>query len=747
MVAKSRESAPRCCGFEIWADNMAARPLAATDLVPVFDSVRRVPLASKFSKAILAASVAALACGVAEAQDQRQDVTYRPADLVQTPATANAASLSDLDVGLMKSGLEAARRGDVANARSAIASLGDPIARKLVTWAMVDANSDQLSFFELDQARRDLNGWPRAVRRQTAAEKLLETSGQTPQQIIAWFAGAEPLTAEGAMALASAYRATGQTEAAAKLIRHFWRNRVFEADPQRSMLARFGDVLTQDDHVRRADVILFGGQGPAARDMIPLLPADQQQLAQARMALRSNAGNAMGLANNLPASVAQSPGLAFEKAIFYRKRGMDSLALALTPQFPTDIPFQEMADRIWDERYKLTLGALRNGDSAGAYQAAANTGLTSGGDAAEAEFYAGWIALTRLKDPAKADVHFANLDRIGSSPITRGRALYWRGRAAEAQGDQARSQAFYGAAAKYYTTFYGQLAGEKVGARLVMGADPQITQADRARFEARDTVQAARTLMQAGNRDLFRVFVLALDDVLPTAEEEALLVDMVRGYGDTDTSMKVVRAAAQRGFVLPQRGYPVRNPPEAFNAPEPALVLGITRQESGFDPLVRSGVGARGMMQLMPATAAHVARKVGVSYSANLLDDPEYNMRLGSTYLGDLVGTFSGSYVMAVAGYNAGPGRPAQWTSFCGDPRGGTTDPLDFIECIPFSETRNYVMRVLEGMQVYRARLNSGTAQITLSSDLKRGGYAYAAPTSTASAAPVAGGMAPIPNP
>ena len=707
-------------------------------------------MASKFNKAILAAGVAALAYGVAEAQDSRPDSIARPVELTQTPATAYRANLSDLDVGLMKSGLDAAKRGDVATARSAIASLGDPVARKIVTWALVDANSDQLSFFELDQARRDLTGWPRAVRRQTAAEKVLETSGQTPQQIIEWFAGAEPLTAEGAMALAGAYRAVGQKDAAARLIRHFWRDRIFEADPQRSMLARFGDVLTQDDHIRRADVILFGSQGPAARDMIPLLPADQAQLAQARIALRSNAPGAMALAGNLPASVAQSPGLAFEKAVYYRKRGMDSLALALTPQFPTDIPFQEMADRIWDERYQLTLSSLRNGDSVGAYQAAANTGLTSGADAAEAEFYAGWIALTRLKDPAKADVHFAALDRIGSSPITRGRALYWRGRTAEAQGDQVKAQAYYSAAAKYYTTFYGQLAGEKVnGGRLVMGSDPQITQADRVRFEARDAVQAARILMEAGNRDLFRVFVLALDDVLPTVEEEALLVDMVRGYGDMDTSMKVVRAAAQRGFVLPQRGYPVRNPPDAFNAPEPALVLGITRQESGFDPLVRSGAGARGMMQLMPGTAALVARKVGVSYSANQLDDPDYNMRLGSTYLGDLVGTFSGSYVMAVAGYNAGPGRPTQWTSFCGDPRGASTDPLDFIECIPFSETRNYVMRVLEGMQVYRARMNGGTAQITLSSDLKRGGYAYATPTDTAAvgAPPASGGMAPIPNP
>lgn len=190
--------------------------------------------------------------------------------------------------------------------------------------------------------------------------------------------------------------------------------------------------------------------------------------------------------------------------------------------------------------------------------------------------------------------------------------------------------------------------------------------------------------------------------------------------------MKAARGAAQRGFILPQRAYPYLTPPEAPGAAEPAFVLAITRQESDFDPRTRSGAGARGMMQLMPATAQIVARKIGVSYSSSLLDDPDYNMRLGSSFLGQLVDRFSGSYVMAAAGYNAGPGRPAQWVSWCGDPR-GAADPVDFIECIPFAETRNYVMRVMENTQIYRAKMNGGSAPITLTADLKRGSYHYAA--------------------
>jgi soluble lytic murein transglycosylase len=340
-----------------------------------------------------------------------------------------------------------------------------------------------------------------------------------------------------------------------------------------------------------------------------------------------------------------------------------------------------------------------------------------------------------MRDPRLADTHFAKLQAIGQSPLTQSRALYWRGRANEAEGDAVQAQIFYGQAARYYTTFYGQLAAVKAGIRtLVLDKDPPITAADRARFEGREYVRATRALAEIGAKDTFKSFVASLSDTLPTGQEEALLVDLARGYGDQEVSMRAVRNAAKRGFILPERGYPVRTPPSVAGAPEAAFVLGITRQESSFDPRARSGPGARGMMQLMPSTAAIVARRLGVSYSPGQLDDPDYNMQLGSAFLGQLVNQFSGSYVMASAAYNAGPGRPTAWVVDCTDPRASGTDPLDFIECIPFSETRDYVMRVMEATQVYRARLNGGSAPLTLATDLKRGGYSY-----SASAAPAAG--------
>ena len=694
----------------------------------------------------------ALAFGVAVAQDaadlpsqpQPYSGNARPLPgLVTTPPTALYGGVAESDAANLRSALNNAR--DAGAVRAALASLQDPVARKIALWALIDANAETMSFFELDAARRDLNGWPRAGRREGATEKALATSGLDAERTIAWFGGRDPQTADGAMALASAYQAAGRQADASTLIRRFWRDQVFEADQQRAILARFGALLTADDHARRADILLYGPQGPAARDMVALLSPEQQDTARVRIAFRSNAGNATSLFDSLSPSQQALPAVVFERAAFLRRRGLDVQALQMVRSFPAP-PTDDAAAAIWRERKQLVVSALKNGDSVGAYAVAANNGLPGGADAAEAEFYAGWLALSRLNRPDDAARHFARIAEIGASPITRGRALYWQGRAAEAQGDQIGAKSFYSEGARHITTFYGQLAAEKAGlTELRLDKDPIVTQADRTRFEGRELVRAVRMMAQIGARDQFRVFALYIDDVLPNAEETALLVDLARGYGDQDTAMRAVRTAAQRGFILPERGYPLLDHhfTPGPGAAETAFVYSISRQESNFDPTARSAPGARGMMQLMPATAALVARQLGESHSTERLSDPSYNMRLGSTYLGSMVGTFSGSYIMAAAAYNAGPGRPSQWATLCGDPRGAATDPLDFIECIPFSETRNYVMRTLETTMVYRARLNGGVAPLTLSSDLKRGGYVYAAPTTATTAAIPIGGYMP----
>ncbi|MDP2260246.1 MAG: lytic transglycosylase domain-containing protein [Caulobacter sp.] len=665
---------------------------------------------------LIGAGIAAILGGAAVAQ-----VSGGAPQLISTPQPAYRQPLSDADAANLRNALSGT---SAASIRMAMSSIQDPTARKIALWALADRAPESMSFFEADAARRDLNGWPRGAKRQATAEKLLETSGMAPDRIIAWFGGSEPQTVEGAMALAAALRATRRELDARDLIKAWWRDRMFEADPQRTMRARFGLFLTEEDHIRRADVLLYGPQGPAAKEHIATLSGPYRQVADARLAYRAGSATANDMVAEMDHAQRQDPGLVYEQAAYFRRRGMDTALRSLARGLKA-APTSELGARTWTaDRKRITVDALQARDYAAAYGAAANTGAVTGPDAAEAEFYAGWIALSKLRNPQAAADHFARLAAAGTSPITQGRALYWQGRAAEALGDQAAAAVFYQRGGQHITTFYGQLAAEKAGVKeLVLDKDPVITPADRARFEGRELVQAARTLIETGNRDTFKVFVLHIDDTLPTAAEIALLVDMVRGYQDQDTAMRAVRTAAQRGMHLPERGYPIMRLPFVQGAAEPAFVHSISRQESNFDPRAQSGVGARGMMQLMPATGASVARQIGEPYSLERLFDPEFNMRLGARYLGDMITTFNGSYIMAAAAYNAGPGRPARWVTECGDPRGGGTDPLDFIECIPFSETRNYVMRTTETMMVYRARLNGGSTPLSLSSDIRRGAW------------------------
>ena len=346
-------------------------------------------------KAFLIAGVAAMASVAARAQpaDPLGDLlaSVNKSTPLDTPAPAHPLShaLSDRDVTLFRQAIDAAKRANVNEARTAIAGMTDPLARKTATWVLVDSCAESVGFYEVDNARRELAGWPRGAKRQAAAERLLETAGKTPQQALDWFAGAEPTTAQGAMALASAYRGLGRPGDATALIRHWWRDRSFEADAQRAMLSRFADVLTQDDHVRRADILLYGNQGPAARDMIALLSADQQTAARTRLALRAEARDATDLVATLPSDLAQSPGVAFERAAFLRRKGMDVQALSEVAYFPHEVATPDQGDRIWDERIHLMLSAIRSGDTHAAYAAAADSGLTAGQDAADAEFTAG----------------------------------------------------------------------------------------------------------------------------------------------------------------------------------------------------------------------------------------------------------------------------------------------------------------------------------------------------------------------
>ena len=670
---------------------------------------------------MIAASLAATLALLAPAPESLlpQEVPYSA--VASGPVSNEARVLNDQDTALFRQGLAAARARDVIGARSATAGIGDPTARKLVEWALFDTSAAQLPYSDLVQAQTAFPGWPRAESRRIAAERALDLAAGGPDAATALFASSPPLTVQGAIALADALEQRGRRNEARGLITDWWRTRSFDDEAQTRILNRWNGWLTQADHVARLNMLLLGPHGPATRSMVSRVPPDRQTVATAVMALRT-AYSPDAIVAGLSPSQAMDPAVVLERVRLLRSQTRQSEGFALLRALPAAPSHTEGQNTLWSERRNYFLDALQQRNWQAAYDAMAGHGFPAGDRKVDAEFFAGWVALVKLNDVARATTHFEALRQMSSTPITQGRALYWLGRAAEAQGATPAAVNYYQAGSRHIQTFYGQLAAEKAGmTTLTLPGDPAPTAAEIAAFEGNELVRALRILGETGETSLFRVFAYQLDDDLPDGSQMALLMDLSRNYGEGFTAMMVGRAASQRGFLMPERQYPIRIPPPVSGAAPLEFTLAITRQESSFDPRARSGADARGMMQFLPATGAAVARQLGMPFSSERLWDPDFNMTLGSFHLGDLTNDFGGSMLLATIGYNAGPARPPQWTARCGDPRSGTVDPTDFIECAPFTETRNYMMRVMENMQIYRARLNGGSAPLRLSEDLRRG--------------------------
>lgn len=632
--------------------------------------------------------------------------------------------LNDQDTALFRQGLAAARARDVLGAQSALSQIGDPAARKLVQWALIDTSGEQLSYADLARAQTELAGWPRAESRREATEKVLARSRVGPDAALALFAQEPPRTVDGAIAYAAALEQRGRRDEARALIREWWRTRSFDEAPQSRILAAWAGWLTPADHETRLNLLLMGPHGPATRAMTGLVSPERAAVANAVMSLRT-AYSPDAVVASLTPTQAVDPVVVLERVRILRSQNRQSEAFPLLAYLPPAPGHTVGDDTLWTERRNYYLDALQQGNWRAAYDAMNGHGFTSGDRMVDAEFFAGWVALTKLNQPEVAARHFEALRTASSTPITQGRAYYWLGRAAEARGERDAALAYYRNGAQHWQTFYGQLAAEKAGmTTLTLPGDPAPTPADIARFEADERVRATRILGETGETSLLRVFAYQLDNDLPTIEDLALLMDLSRSYGDGFAAMMVGRAASQRGFVLPERMYPVRIPPQVAGAAPLEFTQAITRQESSFDPRARSGADARGMMQFLPSTGSGVARRLGMSFSAEQLWDPDYNMTLGSYHLGELMAANNGSMLLATVGYNAGPARPNQWIARCGDPRGDANAAIDFIECAPFTETRNYMMRVMENMAVYKARLNGGSAPLTPSADIARGAAA-----------------------
>ncbi|MCP1336120.1 lytic transglycosylase domain-containing protein [Futiania mangrovi] len=619
--------------------------------------------------------------------------------------------------------IAAAREGDWLRAKAAAARSGLPVANDVVRWLAFTENGEAYAFSELRAFLDSHPHWPGQWRIVRAAEKAaLEQA--THAEALAWFERHPPRTGPGMQRLGEALIATGKRAEGLATIRRAWREGHFSSTGERAFLDAHATHLQTADHVTRLDRLLWEGELSQAADLLTLVPGDARAVAEARIAQQRRARDADRLWSRLPASAQAQPGAAFDRARLLQRKGEYLEAISVLDRVK-DTPPPFGAEGAWRIRHYLAREGLDLDNPRAAYAAASNHGLTEGVEFAEAEWLLGWIALRFLDDPARALPHFVRLFEGVSSPISLSRGAYWAGRAAEAQGDASAARGWYGKAAEHLFTYYGQLAGEKLGIGPTrLSAVPVPAAEDRRAFERRDLVQAARLLVELGLHDMADSVLFALARQLETAVDQVLLGEIV---GDLDRDHRRVllgKLAIRDGVLVPDNAFPLYGFPTFAEAREPelALVHALSRQESALNPFAVSPAGARGLMQLMPDTARAVASTLDLKFDADLLTaDPAYNATLGMAHLRELLERYNGSYILTLAAYNAGPARPDEWIRRFGDPRDPAVDPVDWVERIPFSETRNYVQRIIESLQVYRARLDDGTLRLNTTRDLSRG--------------------------
>jgi len=631
-------------------------------------------------------------------------------------ASSPAQALSDSDRRIYADAFAAAKRGDWARARHVAAAARDPLPGLALRWVQYHQAGTGANFAEIAAFIDAHPDWPAMRVLRQHAEEAIGTA--TDSQLASWFSVHPPILPTARLRQAQILTNSGRNKEATALIRQTWIEGDFTAIEEQLMLQRYRDVLRGEDNARRLDRLIWDGQTEQAKRMLRHVGPETAALGQARLALAAMSPGVEGLIARVPAQLQSDPGLLYERMRWRRRSDLDDDAAAILEHAPAELG----RPAAWaSERLILARRLLDENQTQRAYRLAAGHGLSSGQTFAELEFLAGWIALRVLHQPDAAYNHFVRLFDSVKLPISVARGAYWAGRAAEAMQQATLAEAWYNSAAPAMTTYYGQLAATHVGgATAKVLESPKPSAAETAAFERNELVQVARDLAQIGDGDDLPAFLRRITDQCQTASSFALVARLARSLDRPDIAVTAAKRASYAGITLLEEGYPIANLPPGGTIEKP-LILAMTRQESAFDRGAVSGAGALGMMQLMPATASKIAKLLHMPFSQKrLTNDVAYNVTLGRAYLGSLIDDFSGSYVLAVAAYNAGPSRVRQWMQDHGDPRRGNIDMIDWIERIPFSETRNYVQRVLENLQIYRVRLGVHLPTVSLAGDLKR---------------------------
>ena len=645
-----------------------------------------------------------------------------PARAVTPLAPASSSMTSPLDLTAVKQAIALLHKGRGDEASNIEKTIIDPVARKLVEWIILRSDDTTVDFSRYASFIAANPSWPSIITLRYHAEAALWEQQVDPQTVIGYFATEPPLSAKGNFALARAWLVKGDSGRAFAAVRTAWRHTGFSEELEGQARARFSGLITPADDKARMDARLYVGDDEAAMRAAQHLDAANVAIAKARAAVNSKAGDAKDLLAAVPSQAQHDPGYIFSLIQYLRRTNEIKDAAQWMLAAPHDPNELINTDQWWIERRLIARKLLDLGEARTAYEIADGAAPPSTeNNRAEQQFTAGWIALEFLHEPALALPHFARVADGVVNPITLGRSYYWQGRAAQMLGREQEARSYYETAARYPTGYYGQLARSKLRLDDLTPHEFAPPPASRRPLEL---ARAFEILYAVDQPDMVAGMAADLGDKSTDVAGLASLAEITAHHNDARATLLIGKSALGRGLPFARYAFPdfgVPNYRQIGPQVERCVVFSIVRQESAFNPRVISSARALGLMQVTPAAGRNTARKFKVPFDVRrLLGDTTYNAQLGTAELGDDIGSFRGSYILAFVAYNAGPGRAKQWIEQYGDPRNPKVDPIDWIERIPISETRNYVERVLENMQVYRARLDN-SSKLLIEADLHRG--------------------------
>ena len=568
-------------------------------------------------------------------------------------------------------------------------------------WENLSAPGEQILFAEGWKFLQSHPDWPRQNTLRLNIEAAALREAPATKMLGKFCRAFPPLSGRGMIACARA--GIGGVPAIAQ----GWKQGDFTPEEEKNILAREGGKLTERDHRARLDRLLFENKAAPARRTLTLLPEKSRPLYEARIALVANTADAPRKVGALPRVDLQDPGLIYNRLTWRHRKGMVDGVYELFAAAPKNPPYPDLW---WNLRMYYARKAFEQRNYDRALRLVEHAGALKPEYLADTLWFKGWILLEAKRNPRGAYESFYQLFRAVKTPVSKARAAYWAGRAAEKNGNLDIARNWYAKAATYPSVFYGQLAQARIAPKtaLQLPKTPSLTSKEKASFAKNDLPRLTQLLIKAGREEDADAFILQMAQNKNDARSLALIADFARTQGQTFDSVRVAKLALQRHVLLIDHGWPRVVLPQELPI-EPALALAIIRQESEFNPNATSPAGARGLMQLMPATARETARKLGLGFAVPRLFEPDYNITLGSDYLGRLVRGFDGSYILAMAGYNAGPANVRKWIRQFGMPPDSPEAAVNWIESIPFTETRNYVMRGLENVQMYRTLIDPRT--------------------------------------